>query len=78
VVQEIDLLKLVIEVDDELIQQRVAPCKRPLKAYLKISNRLQPGSSYIFQDDPIFHAVNQIYSDLYRPSDLHLSTGQKA
>ena len=70
--EEIDLLKLVIEVDDELIQEGAEPFQRPLLACLKIAERLKPGSSSILQHDPLSSAVNQIYSELYRPSDLHM------
>jgi len=72
VAEEIDLLKLVIEVDDELIQEGAEPFQRPLLACLKIAERLKPGSSSILQHDPLSSAVNQIYSELYRPSDLHM------
>jgi hypothetical protein len=72
VAEEIDLLKLVIQVDDELIQEGAEPFQRPLTAYLRIAGRLKPGSSSILQHDPLSNAVNQIYSELYRPSDLHI------
>jgi hypothetical protein len=72
VAEEIDLMRLVIEVDDELIQEGVKPFQRPQAAYLRIAQRLQPGSSAILQYDPLFNAVNQMYSELYRPSDLHM------
>jgi hypothetical protein len=47
VAEEIDLLKLVIQVDDELIQEGAEPFQRPLTAYLRIAGRLKPGSSSI-------------------------------
>jgi hypothetical protein len=72
VAEETDLLKLVIQVDDELIQKGVEPFQRPLQAYLRIVRQLKPGSSSILQHDPLFNDVNQIYSELYRPSDLHM------
>ncbi len=60
-VEEIDLRKLVIEIDDELIQKGVEPFQRPMSAYLIIAQRLKPDSSAIFENDPLFNAVNQIY-----------------
>ncbi len=65
-------MKLVIEVDGELIQEGAEPFQRPLAAYMRIAQRLQPGSSSILQSDPLFNAVNHIYGELYRPSDLHM------
>jgi hypothetical protein len=70
--EEIDLTKLVLEVDDELIQDKVEPFQRPQAAYLKIAQRLQPGGSSILQSDPLFNAVNQIYEQLYRSTDLQM------
>lgn len=70
--EEIDLMKLVIEVDGELIQEGAEPFQRALAAYMRIAQRLQPGSSSILQSDPLFNAVNHIYGELYRPSDLHM------
>jgi hypothetical protein len=72
VVEEIDLRKLVIEIDDELIQKGVEPFQRPMSAYLIIAQRLKPDSSAIFENDPLFNAVNQIYSELYRSTDLYM------
>jgi HEPN domain-containing protein len=71
VAEKIDLPKLVIQVDDELIQEGVEPSKRLSKAYLRIVRLLKPGSSSILQHDPLFNDVNRIYSELY-PSDLHM------
>ena len=68
--EDIDLMKLVIDEDGELIQEGAEPFQRPLVAYMRIAQRLQPGSSSIIQSDPLFNAVNHIYSELYRPSDL--------
>ncbi|MBD2493501.1 hypothetical protein [Nostoc sp. FACHB-280] len=70
--EEIDLMKLVIEVDDELIKESVEPFQRPLAAYMRIAQRLKPGSSCILESDPLFNAVNYIYGELYRPSDIHM------
>ena len=70
--EEVDLVKLVIEIDDELIQEGFKPYQRPRIAYFKISEILQPGSSCIFQYDPIYKAVNEIYSQLYRLVDLQM------
>lgn len=71
-----DLTKLIIEVDDELIKEGAEPFQRPLAAYMKVAQRLQPGSGSvlrsILQDDPLFNAVNHVYRELYRPSDLHM------
>ncbi len=60
--EEIDLMKLVIEVDEELIQKGAEPFQRPMSAYLMIAQRLKPGSSTILQHDPLFNALNQIYN----------------
>lgn len=68
--EEIDLMKLVIEVDDELIQKGIEPFQRPLHTYLTITQRLKPGSSVTLEYDPLFNAVNQIYKELYRLTDL--------
>lgn len=65
-----DLTALIIEVDRELIEEGVVPDARPMAAYLRISQRLYPGSSGICQHDPLYHRVTQIYDELYRPSDL--------
>ena len=70
--EEIDLMKLVIEVDEELIQKGTEPFQRPMCAYLMIAQRLKPGSSTTLQHDPLFNAVNQIYKQLYRPVDLYM------
>lgn len=72
--EEIDLIKLVIEVDDELIKEGVEPFKRPVIAYLKIVERLQPLNipRPLFGHDPLGNAVNKIYKDLYRQSDLSM------
>jgi hypothetical protein len=72
VTEEIDLMKLVIEVDEELIQKGAEPFQRPMSAYLMIAQRLKPGSSAILQHDPLFNALNQIYNQLYRPVDLYM------
>ncbi len=71
-VKEIDLMKLVLEVDDELIQNGLEPFQRPSQAYLIIAQRLKPGSSATLEYDPLFNAVNQIYKELYRPVDLYM------
>lgn len=65
-------MKLVIEVDDELIREGVEPFQRPLAACIRIAQRLQPRSSFSLQSDPLFNAVNHMYSELYRSSDLHI------
>lgn len=70
--EEIDLTKLVIEVDDELIQQGLEPFQRPLSAYLIIAQRLKPGSSITLEYDPLFKAVEHIYKELYRVTDLKM------
>ncbi|MEM6754980.1 MAG: hypothetical protein AAF630_18660 [Cyanobacteria bacterium P01_C01_bin.38] len=72
VFEEINLTKLVIEVDDELIQKGVEPYQRPIFTYRMIAQRLKPGSSSILQYDPLFNAVNQIYGELYRPMDMQM------
>lgn len=70
VAKEIDLMKLVLEVDEQLIQMEAEPFQRPQHAYLIIAQRLKPGSSATFEYDPLFKVVHQIYSELYRPVDL--------
>ncbi len=70
--KEIDLMKLVLEVDEQLIQMGVEPFQRPQHAYQIIAKRLKPGSSAFLQHDPLFNAVNQIYKQLYRPVDLYM------
>lgn len=71
-VEQTDLMKRVIEVDNELIQKGVEPFARPGLAHMMIAQRLQPGSSSILKNDPLSNAVNQIYNQLYRSSDLHM------
>jgi hypothetical protein len=71
--EEIDLQKLVIAVDDKLIQEGVAPFQRPLAAYSEIIERLKPGSnSFLHYDQALSRAINQIYHQLYRASDLYM------
>lgn len=65
--EEINLTKLVLEVDNELIQQGVEPFQRPFHACRMIAERL---NAILPHDDPLFQAVDQIYSELYRPADL--------
>lgn len=70
--QELDLFQLVLDVDAELVEAGVAPSHRPLKNYLVLSQRLKPGSSSLLESDPLFKAINDIYSQLYRSKDLSL------
>jgi hypothetical protein len=77
--QQLDLMKLVLEVDNHLIEKGVEPFKRPFQACLVIADRLAPRSA-IPMNDPLFQSINHIYKKLYRPVDLYmppLSTGQK-
>lgn len=67
--EELNLTKLVLEVDDELIQEGVEPFQRPFHACRIIAERL---SVILPHDDPLFKAVDQIYSELYRPADLFM------
>jgi len=69
--EEIDLMKIVLEIDEQLIQKGVEPFQRPFLACLAIAERLVPHSA-IPLDDPLFQGVNQIYRELYRPTDLHM------
>ncbi len=69
--KEIDLMKLVLEVDDQLIQKGVEPFQRPFQACLMVAESLVPCGA-IPLDAPLFQAINQIYSELYRPEDLHM------
>jgi HEPN domain-containing protein len=71
VAKEIDLMKLVLEMDDQLIQKGVEPFQRPFHACLMIAESLVPGGA-IPLDDPLFQAINQIYGELYRPVDLYM------
>jgi HEPN domain-containing protein len=68
---DIDLMKLVIEVDDELIAEGKQPFQRPFHANLKIGKRLQLGSRDICNDS-FSIKIQQIYGDLYRSTDLHM------
>lgn len=65
----INLTKLVLEVDDELMQQGVEPFQRPLHACRVIAERL---NAILPHDDPLFQAVDQIYNELYRSTDLFM------
>ena len=67
--ENINLTKLVLEVDDELIQEGVEPFQRPFHACRIIAERL---SVTLPHDDPLFKAVAQIYSELYRSTDLFM------
>jgi HEPN domain-containing protein len=70
-IEEMDLIKLVIEVDEELIQKGIEPYQRPLSAYLVIlQQRLKISSSVMWDEDPLFKFVEQIYKKLYRFTDL--------
>jgi hypothetical protein len=71
--KEIDWTRLIIAVDDELIQEGHLPSERPFAAYRRIKERLRPHDMYAhMQHDPIFQVVDQTYKELYRSSDLHL------
>jgi hypothetical protein len=70
VINDIDLRKLVIEVDDELIAEGIKPFQRPFHANLKIGKRLQLGSRDILNDS-LSIKIQQIYNNLYRPTDLY-------
>lgn len=69
--EEPSLMKLVLEVDDELLQIGVEPFERPFHARLIIAKRLAAGGA-IPLDSSLLQAVDQIYSEIYRPSDLHM------
>ncbi|MDX2229529.1 MAG: hypothetical protein NW220_07820 [Leptolyngbyaceae cyanobacterium bins.349] len=69
--EEIDLMKIVLEIDEQLIQKGVEPFQRPFHACLAIAERLVPRSA-VPMDDPLFQSINQIYSELYRPTDLYM------
>lgn len=73
--EEIDLRKLVIEVDEELIIEGVEPFKRHLAAYFRILEKLglnQGRPRPLFGNDPLCDAIHQIYIQLYRHSDLSM------
>jgi hypothetical protein len=73
--EEIDLRKLVIEVDEELITEGVEPFKRHLAAYFRILEKLglnQGSPRPLFGNDPLCDAIHQIYIQLYRQSDLSM------
>jgi hypothetical protein len=70
--EAIDLFKLVLEVDDELIKEGAEPWQRPTVAHIRISRRLNRRGSYNLQDDPLFNGVQKIYKDIYRQSDLNM------
>lgn len=69
---EIDLTKLVIEIDDELIEEQTEPFQRPFNAYIRIARRLQPNRQCAIQSDPLFKAVINIYEQLYRQKDMSM------
>ena len=68
-IKEIDLRKLVIEIDDELIKEGKEPSKRSFHTNLKIINNLGIHGMDIL-NNPISNEVNKIYSELYRSTDL--------
>jgi hypothetical protein len=71
--KEIDLRKLVIEVDNELIQEGIEPFKRHLGAYFRILDRLGLNNCHpLFGHDPLCDDIHQIYRQLYRQSDLSM------
>lgn len=70
-INDIDLMKLVIEVDDELITKGIKPFQRSFHANIKIGERLQLGCRDILNDE-LSIRVRQIYGELYRPTDLHM------
>jgi len=69
--EEIDLRKLVIEVDDELIKEGIEPFKRHIAAYFRILDKLELNNGRpLFGHDPLCDDIHQIYRQLYRQSDL--------
>ncbi len=71
--EEIDLRKLVIEVDEELIKEGVEPFKRHLAAYFRMLEKLGLNKGIprpLFGNDPLCDDIHQIYRQLYRQSDL--------
>jgi hypothetical protein len=59
--KEIDLRKLVIEVDNELIQEGIEPFKRHLGAYFRILDRLGLNNGHpLFGHDPLCDDIHQI------------------
>lgn len=69
-INDIDLTKLVIEIDDELIAKGIKPFQRPSHANIKIGERLQLGCRNILNDS-LSIRIKKIYEELYRPIDLH-------
>jgi hypothetical protein len=72
--EEIDLRKLVIDVDEELINEGIEPFKRHGEAYFRILDRLGLfcNGRPLFGHDPLCDAIHQIYRQLYRQSDLSM------
>lgn len=70
-INDIDLIKLVIEVDDELIAEGIKPFQRPFHANIKIGKRLQLGCRDILNDS-LSIKVRKIYEELSRSTDLHM------
>ena len=70
--EQIDLMKLVIEEDDKLIQEGEEPFRRSFKAYIRISQRLNPGCNVAITGNELSRAIQEIYKNLYRPTDLHM------
>ncbi|NJN88485.1 MAG: hypothetical protein HC881_22120 [Leptolyngbyaceae cyanobacterium SL_7_1] len=71
--EEIDLMKLVVEMDDELIKEGAEPFQRAPLVCFRLTQRLRGGTVSFLENVPLLDAaVNQIYRELYRPSDLYM------
>jgi hypothetical protein len=71
-IKEIDLAKLIAEMDDQLMEERCPLSKRPFVAYMRLKQRWEPHDMCTAQNDSMYIAIEYFYEGLYRPSDLQV------
>jgi hypothetical protein len=68
--EEINLTKIVLEIDDELIKKGVEPYQRPHKACSLVAKKLGVAIVFGQGEDKLVRDIHDIYSKLYRSVDL--------
>lgn len=68
----LDLQKLVMEIDDVLIKEGYEPYQRPLNACSRIADKLGISFSIGSKSDEFVEAVHFIYESLYRKEDFYM------
>ncbi len=70
-----DLLRLLIETDDEGIAAGEEPRRRELENLRRVMNRIRPGASYILAGQhtpPLVKRIQALGGRLYRPEDIRV------